>query len=359
MVRSVIAVLKFLTGSLFSIAIMLATGYLVYTLSIMAFDYGRGLGFSLVEEREPQLVEITLSNSATLDEVSRILYERGIVSNALLFRIENFLQGNTSDFEPGTFLVSSEMSAAQLAGAMRASSFFTDIQIRIVEGFTNADIASYLEDNEIMSAEEFLSVANEVEFDFSFLPSIPQRENRLQGYLFPDTYLIPQYANPSQVIARQLQRFEDIFDSERLARALELGLTMDEVVIMASIIERETRISQDPSNRNKFAAVMQNRMGLGMPLEMPSTIAYIVDKPQNLLTEADFRVDLPHNTFLYEGLPYGPICNPSAASIDAVLNPYPADYLYALLLNIETGEFFFTPSLEEYQNARQELTNVD
>ncbi|MCL2852793.1 MAG: endolytic transglycosylase MltG [Defluviitaleaceae bacterium] len=348
------SILKFFVGSVFSIAVMLVTVYLVYMVSIAAFEYGRGLGATLVEDREPILVEITLSNPATLDEVSRILYERDLISNALMFRIENFLQGNTADFEPGTFLVSSEMTAAQIAGAMRAASFFTDVQIRIGEGFTNADIASYLEDNDIMSAEEFLTVASEVEFDFSFLPNVPQRTNRLQGYLFPDTYMIPGNANASQVIARQLQRFEDIFDPERSARAAELGFTMDEIIIMASIVERETRVSVNPSDRNKFAAVIQNRLGLDMPLEMPSTVVYILDRPLNLLTPADFEVDSPHNTFIQTGLPYGPICNPSAASIDAVLNPYPAEYLYALLVDIETGEFFFTPYYDEYQYARQE-----
>ena len=347
------SILKFFIGSVFSVAVMLVTVYLVYTVSVAAFEYGRGLGSTLVEDREPMLVEITLSNPATLDEVSRILYERGVISNALMFRIENFLQGNTGEFQPGTFLVSSEMSAAQLAGAMRATRFYTDVQIRIGEGFTNADIASYLEDNGIMSAEEFLYVANEVEFDFDFLPNVPQRANRLQGYLFPDTYMIPANANASQVIARQLQRFEDIFDSERSERASELGFTMDEVVIMASIVERETRISVNPTDRNKFAAVIRNRLRLDMPLEMPSTVVYALDRPLSLLTPADFDVDSPHNTFIHTGLPYGPICNPSAASIDAVLNPYPAEYLYAVLVDIETGAFFFTPYLEEYQYKRQ------
>ena len=353
------SILKFMIGSAFSIAVMLATVYMIYTVSIAAFDYGRGLGVTLVEDREPMLVEITLSNAATLNEVSRILYERDIISNALMFRVENFLQGNTADFEPGTFLVSSQMTAAQLAGAMRASNFFTDIQIRIGEGFTNADIASFLEDNDIMSAEEFLTVANDVEFDFGFLPNVPQRTNRLQGYLFPDTYMIPQNANANQVIARQLQRFEDIFDSERAARAQELGLTMDEVIIIASIIERETRISVDPTDRNKFATVILNRLSRDIPLEMPSTVVYALDKPLSLLTPEDFNVDSPHNTFIHTGLPYGPIGNPSAASIDAVLNPYPADYLYVVLTDIEMGEFFFTYYTQEYEAMRSSINNGD
>ncbi|MCL2617900.1 MAG: endolytic transglycosylase MltG [Defluviitaleaceae bacterium] len=348
------SVLKFLAGSVFSLGAMLATAYLIFTVSVAAFDYGRGLGSTLIEYREPLLVEITLANPTTLDEVSRILYERGLIHNALMFRIENFLMGNTADFAPGTFLVSSEMSAAQMAGAIRATNFFTDVQIRIGEGFTNADIASYLEGNDIMTAEEFLTVANEVEFDFDFLPGVPQRNNRLQGYLFPDTYMIPANANANQVIARQLQRFEDIFDNDRASRATELGLTMDEIVIMASIVERETRMSALGADRNRFAAVIANRLALDMPLEMVSTVAYAVDRPFNLLTPADFATESPHNTFLFAGLPYGPICNPSAASIDAVLFPYDYEYLYALLVDVETGLFFFTADREEYLRARQE-----
>jgi len=351
----VFSVVRFIIGGVFSLGVMLATAYMVYTVSVSAFDYGRGLGVSLVEEREPMLVEITVSSFTTLDAISRILYERDIISNPLLFRIENILQGNTSDFEPGTFLVSSDMSAARLAGALRASAFFTDIQIRILEGFTNVDIGSFLEDNDIMSSAEFLETARDMEFDFDFLQNVPERTNRLQGYLFPDTYMIPQNATPAQILARQLRRFEDIFDFERTIQAAELGFTMDEIVIMASIIERETRISTDPADRYKFAAVIQNRLAAGRPLEMPSTVVYAVDRPRSLLTQADFNVNSPHNTFIHTGLPYGPICNPGEASINAALNPYPAYYMYALLVDIETGEHFFTPYADEYRNKRDEI----
>jgi len=354
-VAPVFSTLRFLTGGILSLAIAAATLYLIYVVTTAAFDQGRELGALLVEDREPRRVEITISNPTTLDEMSRILYERDIIANPLLFRVENILMGNTATFEPGTFLVSSEMSAAQLSGELRARSFFTDVQIRIAEGSTNADIAAYLENLEVMNAEEFLEVANTVMFDFNFIRDIPERSNRLQGYLFPDTYMIPANATPNQVIARQLQRFEDIFDIDMYMRASELGFSPDEVVIIASIIERETRISVNPEDRNKFAAVIQNRLRLDMPLEMPSTVAYAVDRPVSHLTTADFNSDSPHNTFNRTGLPYGPISNPSAASLRAVINPYPTEYLYALLVDIETGEIFFTPYLEEYEQKRAEI----
>jgi len=347
--------IRFLIGGLLSLAITAGVIFIVYHVSIEAFDQGRELGSLLVEDREPRRVEITISNPTTLDEMSRILYERDIISSPLLFRLENTLMGNTATFQPGTFLVSSEMSAAQLSGALRASGFFTDVQIRISEGSSNADIAAYLENLEIMTAEEFLEVANTVAFDFNFIRDIPERENRLQGYLFPDTYMIPASATPNQVIARQLQRFEDIFDIDMYMRATELGFSVDEVVIMASIIERETRISANPEDRNKFAAVIQNRLRLDMPLEMPSTVAYAVDRPVSRLTSSDFNVASPYNTFIHTGLPYGPISNPSAASLRAALNPYPAEYLYALIVDIEAGEIFFTPYLEEYQYRRAQI----
>jgi len=350
--------IRFVAAGILSLAATAVTVYFIYIVSIYAFDQGRELGALLVEDREPRRVEITISNPTTLDEMSRILYERDIISSPLLFRIENTLQGNTAIFQPGTFLVSSEMSAAQLSGALRATGFFTDVQIRIAEGSTNADIAAYLENLEIMSSEEFLEVANNVSFDFSFIRDIPERSNPLQGYLFPDTYMIPANATPQQIIARQLQRFEDIFDFDMYMQASELGFSMDEVVIMASIIERETRISPNTIDRNKYAAIIQNRLRLEMPLEMPSTVAYALDRPVTLLTPADFEVDSPHNTFNRIGLPYGPISNPSAASIRAVLYPYPAEYLYALLVDIETGEKFFTPYLEEYQQKQAEIAEV-
>lgn len=347
----------FAAGGAASLAAMAVTIYLAYTFTVSGFEYGLNLGGLLVEEREPSHVEITLSNPTTLDELSRILYERDVIQNPLLFQIENFLQGNTADFQPGTFLVSTDMSAIRLATAMRASAFFTDHRITILEGFTNSDIASTLELGEHMYAEEFLAWLDEAELDgeFFFLRELPQRPNRLQGYLFPDTYMIPANASPQDVAIRQLRRFEEVFDFEKTHRASELGLSMDEVITIASIIERETRISTDPQDRAKFSAIIHNRLRDSLPLNMVSTVSYALDRPSSILTPNDFNTTSPFNTFINHGLPPGPISNPGLASIEAALHPHPGNYLYALLIDIETGEHFFTPYPEEYNRVRAEL----
>ena len=346
-------------GSALSLGAMIATVYLAYSFTVSGFEYGLGLGALLVEERDPTHVEITLANPTTLEELSRILYEQDVISNPLLFQIENVLQGNTADFHPGTFLVSTDMSAIRLTGAMRASAFFTDHRMTILEGFTNRDIAAALDQASIMSAEDFLEWLEDAETslddEFIFIRDIPQRPNRFQGYLFPDTYMLPATATPYDMVSRQLRRFDEIFDFEKAHQAAEMGLTMDEVIIMASIVEREARISTDPAERSKFAAIIHNRLREGMMLEMPSTVAYALDRPLSLLTEADFRTPSLLNTFVNYGLPQGPISNPGLASINAVLNPYPANYLYALLIDQESGTHFFTPYAQEYAAMRAEL----
>ena len=349
----------FLLGSVVGFAVMGATVYLAYSFAMAGFQYGLGLGATLVEEREARHVEITLANPTSLDELSRILYEQDVISNQLLFQIENVLQGNTADFQPGTFLVSTDMNAVRLTGAMRASAFFTDHRMTILEGFTNVDIASSLEQAEIMYADDFLEWLEEaeemLENQFLFLRDIPERPNRIQGYLFPDTYMLPAVATPYDMVLRQLRRFEEIFDFEKIQRAAELGLSMDEVIIIASIVEREARISTDPMERSKFAAVIHNRLREGMMLEMPSTVAYALDRPVNSLVPSDFNVPSPLNTFVNYGLPQGAISNPGLASINAVLDPYGANYLYVLLIDQDTGTHFFTSSIEEYNQMRAEI----
>jgi UPF0755 protein len=172
----------------------------------------------------------------------------------------------------------------------------------------------------------------------------------LEGYLFPDTYYVSAEPTPDEVIGKMLTRFDDIFTDEYEQRAAELGLSVDEAVTIASIIEKEVSVDTE---RPLVSQVIHNRLELGMELEIDATVLYALDKRPDRLLYADLEVDSPYNTYAYGGLPVGPISNPGADSIHAALFPEEGNYLFYVLQDPETGVHFFSDDYQEHLGAQQ------
>ncbi len=350
--------LDFLRGTVFfvlnivlSVVILGLTVYFIVFYTGKAYDYGQKLALEMYEEKPDESVEVTIPEDATIDEVASLLEKEGIIANALLYRVENMLKGSAGNYTGGTFTLNMNMDASEINSALRQTDTVqqSDIKITIREGFSVRNIADYLESNEIVSAEEFIKACNENDFDFDFLRDIPDRENRLEGYLFPDTYFLPANPTPNIIINKMLARFEQIYVDKYGDKAKELGLTMDEVVTIASIIEKEIRV---PEERPLCAEVIYNRLDTGMNLQMCSTVLYVLGIRKDRLTDADLATPSPYNTYLNNGLPIGPIANPGEACIRAALEPGTGDLLYFVVKDEETGEHVFTDKYEEFEAAK-------
>jgi UPF0755 protein len=227
------------------------------------------------------------------------------------------------------------------------------IKFTIPEGFSVQQIGQRLEDEGIVTKDEFYDAVNNVTYDYRFFSEIPtDREYRLQGYLFPDTYEIYEDATATDIVSRMLSRFDSIITAEAYDQAEELGYTLDEIIILASLIEKEAKME---SERPTIAGVMYNRLDIGMPLQIDATVQYILSQGMYQairLTYADLEVDSPYNTYKYKGIPVGPISNPGNKAIEAALNPESHDYFYYLLTNPETGEHVFNRTLEEHNRDK-------
>lgn len=335
-----------------SIVIFIITFLLIQNYTLKGFSYGKEFSKSFAEEKPSEIVNITLDKDMSLDEVSKLLEKEGVISNAFVFKIENLLKGYHDKFLAGTYVVNKNMDNNKLNTALRTvinSNTDDDIKAIIKEGFTLKDIAEYLESLEVVDAKEFLEVAKSESFDYYFFNEIPERENRLEGYLFPDTYFFLKDSNPKTVINKILSRFDDIYNEEYIKRADELGMTIDEVIIRASIIEKEVRVNEE---RKKVASVINNRLNSNMRLEMCSTVLYALDKRKDRLFLDDLKVDSPYNTYIKAGLPIGPISNPGEECIRAVLYPDETNYIYFVVKDEERGDHFFTNNYNEFLNAK-------
>ena len=232
----------------------------------------------------------------------------------------------------------------------------------VTEGMTVEAIAQRLvQQGVLQNSSRFLQLcltggdfAESYQFiKYAYENSTGERPYLLEGYLFPDTYEVFVDASEEDIINKMLTRFGEVYAKAYADRAEELGLTMDEVVILASIIEKEAKTFDFA----KVSAVFHNRIGLDMSLGSDATIEYILKTGSIELTQEQLMYDSPYNTRLYKGLPPGPISNPGAAAIEAVLYPdeqYVEDgYLYFCLMDRSTGALVFAKTEEEH------LANVE
>ena len=357
MLDKVINVMLYFLGMAFNLALMAVVGYAVWYFAILGFETGERFAYDIVYEGEYYELEFVLEEDTPAAEVARRLEEYGIINNSLIFQAELFIFGRPPVYSAGTFTLNRNMNNTEVHRVLsaRPNDLSPHQVIRIREGWTIRDMAMYFEYREFFPAEDFLYVAENGHFSFPFLRDIPEdrpRENRLEGYLFPETYFISLNPTPGEIITVMLRQFDHIFNEALHIRAEEMGLTVDEVVIIASIIESEARLAHE---RPMVSQVIHSRLtSPAWPsrlLQMCSTVAYVLDIPRARLLNADLLIDSPYNTYMHPGLPIGPISNPGEASLRAALYPSDTDYLFFVLMDEATGAHYFSRTYAEHSAA--------
>jgi UPF0755 protein len=201
------------------------------------------------------------------------------------------------------------------------------VRFTIPEGFDIAKVTDRLTAGNLVNKDEFINQLTNGVFSYRFLSDVPAGKERLEGFLYPDTYEIYPDATEKKIIDKMLSRFDEVFTEEYYRRADELGMSVSQIMTLASIIEREAKVAED---RPVIASVFYNRLAIDMPLQSCATVQYILGEQKEKLTNKDIAIDSPYNTYKNAGLPPGPICSPGIESIKAALYPSDTDYLYFL-----------------------------
>jgi UPF0755 protein len=221
--------------------------------------------------------------------------------------------------------------------------------VTIPEGYTLSQIAQLLEDSNIVDKKGFGQKASSPAFISSLNLSYLVKGgagSTLEGYLFPETYHLIRDMDPEEVIQIMVHQFKKVFDSELALRASQLGIPQRDVVILASIIEKETPLSEE---KPLISAVFHNRLKKKIPLQSDPTVIYGIKNFDGNLTKEHLLKPTPYNTYLMNGLPPTPICNPGKDSLLAALYPAPVPYLYFVSKN--DGSHYFSSDIEEHQRA--------
>lgn len=266
------------------------------------------------------LTRVVIPSGAPFDEVLSILRNDGVVTHALPLHVLAKLTGEETRVRAGEYRFAPHETDAEVLHALVTQGAAVAQWVTIPEGFTAAQIAQRLQESGIGDAGTF-----ERSFATTSMTIDGQRTRSLEGFLFPDTYLVPVGAPPGEVE----QQFERSFagalpaNAKQLAQALHL--TIPQVVTVASLVEREAKIDRD---RPLIAGVIYNRLRLGMPLEIDATIEYALPQHKEVLSRADLMIQSPYNTYLHTGLPPTPIANPGRASLEAAFHPASTKALY-------------------------------
>ncbi len=273
------------------------------------------------------LVEIPRGSSTS--KIANQLKEENLIKSDLAFLLLNKILKTDGKIKAGVYYLSESMTAEDIIDTLVSGDVVDDsIRFTIPEGFEFRQIVSRLEANGLINKEKFIEIANNGDFEYKFLENIPKGENRLEGFLFPDTYKVDKDITEEELIIKMLDRFNQVFSEEYYHRADELNMSIEDIVTLASIIEREAKLDEE---RALVSSVFHNRIKEDMLIQSCATVQYILGERKENLSNADTAIDSPYNTYKYIGLPPKPIASPGKASIIAALYPESSDYLYFVL----------------------------
>jgi len=309
-----------------------------------------------VEVASGRPVQVSIPSGASTAEIGELLAREGVVRNANMFRVQTRLLEADGELRAGIYDFTTGMDYEPVIEQLQAGPPIVYVDVTIPEGYVVEQIAERVAENTGISAEEFVTLAKSggvTEFPGRpYLESVYQ--GSLEGYLFPKTYRIKEGTTAREVIEMMLDQFEREIAQVDIGAVEEAGLSLHELVTIASMIEREARVADE---RPLISSVIHNRLEQGTRLEIDATIEYVLPGNRFRLSNEDLQLESPYNTYRNAGLPPGPIANPGLASLQAAADPAETDYIY-YVLTAEDGSHTFAATYEEFLAAKEKSKEV-
>ena len=341
--------------------IIVVGGFLVF-ITVVAFLASKGVDW--FQERSAAttststahgpVVKVIVNPGMTATEIGKLLEDKGVIDNAADFVDLVKTRNTENDLRPGNYEFYEEQKLLEVVDMLEKGASTANVKETIREGLAISQVAAQLNKEGIVSGDSYAELATKP--DEFVLPQVGGKQpnvETLEGLLFPSTYFLMEGDGATELIGVQLAAFTAKTADLPWKNATTLGLTPYEIVIVASLIEKEVNIAAE---RAKVAAVIYNRLKVDMTLGIDATVRYAVDKWTGALTTEDLLVKSPYNTRVVKGLPPTPICSPGVAALQAALDPAKVDYLYYVLQD-KDGHHFFTASYEEFLQAKENAPN--
>jgi len=289
--------------------------------------------------REP--VRFMINPGESFETIAKRLEGSHLISHSLKFKIMARYHGLDTRIKAGEYMLSKGMTPAAIMERLTSGDVILH-KVTIPEGFTMYQVAKRMEKAGLCDAKTFLKWAQNPDF----VQRLGISGNSVEGYLFPDTYMFAQHPGAKKIIEAMVKRFNSVFSDKWRKRAQSLGMTIHQIVTLASIIEKETGVE---SERPIIASVFYNRLKRHMRLASDPTVIYGIKDFNGNITQKDLKRKTPYNTYVIFGLPPGPIANPGRSSLKAALWPAKTDYIYFVAKPDRTH--FFSTNLSEHNRA--------
>lgn len=313
-----------------------------------------------------EAIEVVLPNDADTKAAVKVLDEAGLIKNSIFCNLFLSLMGESDEgYLPGVYYFTDDLGVEKMIDRFKTSSTRgAMISVTIPEGYTIDQIFERLEKNDICTAESLYKTIDSIDFseEYSFIAKIDNKEERyhaLEGYMFPATYEFEQGADPATVIRKFLNAFKSRWTEEYGAKASELGMSIDDVITLASIIEKEG------ANHQQFGLVSSvlhnrlNRSGLYPTLECNSTKDYVINTVSKRVTSTS-KINayiIAYNTYECVGLPAGAICNPGTDAIEAALNPDATQYYF--FRHDKNGDIYMAETISQHNANGRTVEQVN
>ncbi len=330
-----------LTGASFAVCYALG----VITASVLLACIGWvAANDMLALNKKPKTVTMTITADDSFRDVTNRLEDEGLIEFKSLFKLFAMVTGGKDKVTMGTYTLNTDMDyRALLAGMSVNSATKAEVSVTIPEGYTVSETIKLLAKNGVSTEEKLLEAAANASFNYNYINNNTKDINRLEGYLFPDTYEFYVNEKPANALGRLISNFDRKMDEEHLDAIEASGRSMKEIITIASLIEKET----DGTDQAKIASVIYNRLNgpgdkagtYGM-LQVYASLLYALPDHTGPITNADKATDSKYNLYKYAGLPPTAIANPGVVAIDAALHPESTDYYYYALGKDGKHRFF-------------------
>jgi len=297
-----------------------------------------------VNPNSHETITYTVKKGMGDEEISKELKELGIIRSAYFFRTYTLLSLRHLSLQAGKYNLSSKMSSYQIVKKMVLGDVIKN-KLVILEGWDLADIGQYLELKEVCEKDFFaFLIEKDYSEHFDFLKDKPE-DVALEGYIFPDTYEISEVEACEDILGMMLSNFDNKLTSELRDEISNQNKSIFDIVIMASMLEKEVRTLED---KKIVAGILWKRLSVDMPLQIDATVNYVTGKSDPAVAIKDTKLDSPYNTYKYKGLPKGPISNPGLDSLTAAIYPTATKFWFYLT----DGRTIFSETFEQHVAAK-------
>ncbi len=343
-----------LIGAVGLVCLLFFSSYLSYT--YLVDRYKNPLTAESIQLDMTNKVIFKIAKGSGTKEIAASLKDMGLIKNEAIYRFLSKFNGYDGNYNAGTYTLCDGLSYEEIMVILTGSP--DTVTVTFPEGFSIIQMAERLEAKNVVSADAFLKAVQTADVSsYDFIEDFSSHDYRLEGYLFPDTYEFGVDCEPETVIYKMLNRFREVFLPKYYEQIEELGYSLNDVITMASIVEREAKLA---SERKTIAGVFYNRLSHseGFPkLQSCATVQYVHKKLYNKtlvkISYEDILVDDPYNTYQIDGLPPGPICNPGLAAIKAALYPEEHKYYFFVAKADESGGHVFSKTAAEHEAAKK------